>query len=171
MSTALTPAAERSLTASGRYNEARRRVTFCGYCATRFEGIAADPGSRVCPVCTMGLLVQAAKDVVPHPDQAFVLVDEGLAVCGLSRRAERVLRINETMAVGRHVADLLADVQAAADIEPGRSFMDALAAAVHGQARTEVALRPRRTSGARWWARIVPCEPRPAAMIVLTERL
>jgi hypothetical protein len=147
-------------------------VSFCGYCAARAEAVEREEGSRVCPVCNMGLLLRVADDAAPEGDQAFLVVDDLLMVRGVSRQAEGLMGITETMAIDRHVSDLLEGVDAAGEADARQGFAAALAAATHGSGgTTELALRPRRTHGVRWWARVAPCAPGPAALVVLLERL
>lgn len=117
----------------------------------------------------MGLLVQAPADVVPAADEPFVLVDDVLAVRGVSRRAERVLKLQETTAVDRPIADLFEAVDGSA--AGGADLAAALAGATRGGRSTEIVLRPRGIYGVRWWARVGPCAPGPAAVVVLAERL
>lgn len=146
--------------------EAQPALTFCGYCAARVE---AGEGSRVCPECNMGLLLRAAAGAVPETGDAFLVVDDAMAVRALSRRAEKLLGISETAAVDRHVGELLEE---AADDEAGTPRLsEALAGATRGSRIGELPLSPRNAFGVRWWARVAPCSPGPAAVVVLVERL
>jgi PAS domain-containing protein len=123
---------------------------------------------RVCPTCGMGVLLQAPGDVAPAPSDPFLIVDGSLTVCAVSRQAERLLGISETEAVHRHVAEFLG----AGDAEPPgeENFASVLTWAARGDApMRNVVVRPPNTFGVRYWARIGPCGPPPAALIVLAD--
>jgi PAS domain-containing protein len=117
----------------------------------------------------MGLLLRAAASAVPETSEAFVVVDDALAVRAVSRRAEKLLGISETAAIDRHVGDLLEEV---GDEEAGTPRLsEALAGATRGSRIGELPVSPRNAFGVRWWARVAPCLPGPAAVVVLVERL
>lgn len=139
------------------------QLWFCGHCGERAQDSPA--ASRVCPRCRLGLLLHAGPALAPRGGEAFLVLDEGLAVCAVSERAERLLAITEPNAVNRHVTELL---------EPAASERRArvsLAAAIFRAARGEgeplaVTVRPARTYGVRLRARVGPCGPRGAALLV-----
>jgi hypothetical protein len=97
-----------------------------------------------------------------------LIVDRSLTVCAVSRQAERLLGISETEAVNRHVAEFLGSGDAEA---PGdENFAAVLTWAARGDAPVRnVVVRPPNTFGVRYWARIGPCGPPTAALIVLAD--
>ena len=154
---------------------AREDVAFCGYC-----GAPASPGawesgkSRVCEHCRMGLLLSAEARLAPTPADAFLVVDEVLAVRALSARAEKLLDLPETAAVNRQVSELLvpADTspQAPASL-PAVLAQARLGGPPDGGEALQVSVRPPDVFGVRYLARIGPCRPGPATLVVLTEDL
>ena len=136
--------------------------TFCGYCGHPVE----DPGSRrsrVCPSCSMGLLLSAPADVAPRRGDAFLVVDELLRIRAVSRAVERLLGSPETALVGRQVGEVLTS----AEIVPAGVTLSALIAhAMRDETRrASAAVRPRDSYGIRFSARIVACRPGPAALL------
>jgi PAS domain-containing protein len=143
-------------------------VGFCGYCGARPAPAAADEASRVCPECQLGLVLHAAPDLAPQPEDAFLVIDEQLHVRAVSRRAERLLRVSETAAIDRPLGEFLLPADVSGDARGLR------AAVLHGMfgdhesgASFRIALRPRDTYGGRYAARVGPCRPGPAALVVL----
>lgn len=142
---------------------------FCGHCAAPGPGHGAPaPGARVCNSCGLGLLLETRKDAAPSPRDAFLVVDSFLLVQAMSRQAQTLLDIAEQSAINRPVGELLVP----ADTEPGLAggFAHAIAEAAAG--RTEAAnavVRPWNTFGVRMRARIAPCGPPRAALVVLED--
>lgn len=120
----------------------------------------------MCNTCGLGLILESRADVAPNTDDAFLVLDRSLAVCAVSRTAERLLATSEPDAVNRHVSDLL--MPAAAESEDGESLSAAVAWAARGEGgiRTTV-VRPANTFGIRLTARITSCGPHRAALLVL----
>ncbi len=145
------------------------RVVFCGHCGKPPEGDAQPEGdARVCARCHLGLLLEAPASLAPKPNDAFVVVDRSLAVCGISRRAERLLGVREVEVVDHHVTELL--VPADAEWDPARPHaLSALlvSAAAGGEEQAGAVLRPADEFGVRFNARIGPCGPSPGALVVL----
>ena len=144
--------------------------TFCGHCGQSPEpdGQEAGTDSRVCTKCGLGLMLQAPADSAPDPSDPFLVVDGALNICALSRHAERLLDITETEAVNRHVAEFL--VPADSESSSGESLASLLAWAARGETPTmQVVIRPTNTFGVRYWARIGPCGPPSAALLVLAD--
>src|SRR3954447_1246476 len=141
---------------------------FCGHC-----GRTPDPGSdarasRVCSKCGMGLLLQAPASTAPSNDDPFLVVDGALTICAVSRQAERLLGVSETEAVNRHIADFL--VPGDSESSTGENLGGLLAWAVRGETPTKnVVVRPTNTFGVRYWARVGPCGPPTAALLVLAD--
>jgi hypothetical protein len=115
----------------------------------------------------MGLVLTAPADAAPSGADPFLVVDGSLTVCAVSRHAERLLDIAETDAVNRHVGEFL--VPAEAD-STGANLASLLSRAVRDDLPPEsVAVRPANTFGVRYWARIGPCGPPRAALVVLAD--
>jgi PAS domain-containing protein len=143
---------------------------FCGHCAAPpAEGRAPAPAARVCRACGLGLLLEAPSDLVPGTQDAFLVVDSALRVQAMSRRAETLLGVPEDLAVDRPVGDLLvpADAEAGA---PGRFASAVAEAALSSDVRAHVFVRPWNTFGVRMRARVTPCGPPRAALLVLEMR-
>jgi PAS domain-containing protein len=142
---------------------------FCGHCG-RVPDRKVKPslGSRVCSKCGMGLLLQAPAAPAPSEKDPFVVVDGALTICAVSRQAERLLGITETECVNRHVAEFL--VPADAEKGKGDNLASLLAWAARGESPTgNVVVRPTNTFGVRYWARVGPCGPPTAALLVLAD--
>jgi hypothetical protein len=142
-------------------------VSFCGHCGIP-PAATIDSGSRVCGHCGLGLVLQAPADVAPHADEPFLVIDSTLSVCAVSARAERLLGTDETLAVNRHVADFIVPADANAPTAENLLVQLVDAASGSGEPRTAV-VRPRSEFGVRFRARIGPCGPPNAALLVLTD--
>jgi PAS domain-containing protein len=146
----------------------RPQKLFCGHCGRSPADSDAETPSRVCANCGMGLMLQAPADVAPSVDDPFVVVDSSLTICAVSRVAEKLLGVAETDAVHRHVGEFLvpADTEA-----PTSENLGALVAwAARGESpSTSVVVRPANTFGVRYWARVGPCGPPQAALLVLAD--
>jgi hypothetical protein len=132
--------------------------------------VAADiqPASRVCTRCGLGLMVAAPPDAAPSPEDPFLLVDGQLSICAVSRLAEELLLTSETEVVNSHIGDLL--VPADIEIAGPESLVNLIVHAARGPGETrDVVLRPAKEFGIRFWARIAPCGPPRAALIVLAD--
>jgi PAS domain-containing protein len=111
-------------------------------------------------------MLEARADIVPSPRDAFLIVDSALLIQALSREAERLLAVSEEAAVHRPVAELLQTADAEARGRIG--FAGAVAEAVAGaEDPMHAFVRPWNTFGVRMRARIAPCGPPRAALIVL----
>jgi hypothetical protein len=160
----LVPAVERDL--------AGPSVSFCSHCGTRRleAGDAPDaseaPASRVCDACGFGLMLQAGADVAPATDDAFLVLDQSLSVCAVSRAAERLLATSEPDVVNRHISDLL--MPAHSEKAGAETLALAVTWAARGDSPTRsVVVRPANTFGIRLTARIASCGPPRAALLVL----
>ena len=152
----------------GRQDRPRPEVLFCGHCGRAPEGVDILPASRVCDRCGLGLLLSAPPQAAPSVDDPFLLVDGTLSVCAVSRLAEDLLHVRETDAVNRHVTDFL--VPADAEASGPESLVTLLVHAARGDGDThDVVVRPADEFGIRYWARVGPCGPPKAALLVLAD--
>jgi len=142
-------------------------VAFCGHCGIAPAPEVA-PQSRVCGHCGLGLVLQAPADVAPRGDEPFLVIDSTLSVCAVSAGAEELLGIDETSAVNKHVVDFLVPADANAPSADNLLVLLVEAASGSGEPRTAV-VRPREEFGVRFRARIGPCGPPHAALLVLTS--
>jgi len=142
-------------------------VSFCGHCAMQPEPARHAPPSRVCGHCGLGLVLQATIDLAPHPDEPFLVIDTTLSVCAVSAAAEELLGIDETQAVNKHVADFLVPADANAPSAENLLALLVEVASGSGESRTTI-VRPRQEFGVRFRARIGPCGPPHAALLVLS---
>jgi hypothetical protein len=144
-------------------------VLFCGHCGRAAVAVdGPDPGARVCTLCNLGLLIGAPPELAPSPADPFVLVDSTLSVCGVSALAEDLLQVSETDAVNRHVTEFVVPADAEAS-GPG-DLVNLLVHAARGEGEVhEVVVRPTDEFGIRYWARIGPCGPPQAALVVLGD--
>jgi hypothetical protein len=112
------------------------------------------------------LLLEAREDVVPAARDAFLVVDASLLVQGLSFHAERLLAVAEELAVNRPVVELLvpADAEARGPASLAGAVVEAVAG---GNEPVQTIVRPWNTFGVRMRARIAPCGPPRAALLVL----
>jgi len=141
---------------------------FCGHCGRTPDPGSDVPASRVCAKCGMGLLLQAPANTAPGPRDPFIIVDGALTICALSRQAEKLLSVSETEVVNRHIAEFL--VPADAEGPSGENLASLLAWAARGETPTgNVVVRPTNTFGVRYWARVGPCGPPNAALLVLAD--
>ena len=146
----------------------RPDVHFCGHCGRSPLEADIQPASRVCTRCGLGLIVAAPPDGAPTSADPFLLVDGQLAVCGVSRLAEELLMTKETDVVNAHIGDLL--VPADVEVAGSDALINQIIHAARGSGETHhVVLRPAREFGIRFWARISPCGPPKAALIVLAD--
>lgn len=142
---------------------------FCGHCgrppAPERQPLGA---TRVCQHCDLGLVLQAGADVAPGADDAFLVVDNRLAVCALSAAAEQLLGVDETEAVNRHLGEFL--LPAEANAAGGAGLVELVlgaASAEPGAPVTRARVRPLGVFGVRFGARIGRCGPAPSAIVVL----
>jgi hypothetical protein len=140
---------------------------FCGHCAAPAPGgQPPSPAARVCGSCGFGLLLETRGDALPSERDAFLVVDGAMLIQGLSRKAEQLLAVGEELAVNRPVSELL--VAADAEARGRTSFAEAVVEAAGGNGEAVHAfVRPWNTFGVRLRARIAPCGPPRAALVVL----
>jgi PAS domain-containing protein len=117
----------------------------------------------------MGLLLETRSDAVPFPDDAFLVVDSQLIVQALSRRAESLLDHSELDVIGRPVADFLAPAELETD-GPHKLVELLRAASADSDEIRSLSVRPRGAFGIRVNARILPCGPPRAALMVLSTQ-
>jgi hypothetical protein len=141
---------------------------FCGHCGRPPEATDAQPASRVCRRCGLGLVLQAPKGVAPNAAEPFLVVDSRLTVCAVSRKAEDLLGVPETRAVNRHIGEFLLPAAAEAT-GPEDLLAQLVTAATSDEDADTVVVRPVGEFGVRYRARIGPCGPPRAALIVLGD--
>jgi hypothetical protein len=141
---------------------------FCGHCGRPPEVTEVQPSTRVCRRCGLGLVLQAPKGVAPQAGEPFLVVDSRLEVCALSRKAEDLLGVPETRAVNRHISEFLTPAAAEAT-SPEDLLTSLVVAATNEEDAHTVVVRPVGEFGVRYRARIGPCGPPKAALIVLSE--
>lgn len=146
----------------------RPQKLFCGHCGLSPTDSETETPSRVCANCGMGLMLQAPADVAPSADDPFLVVDSSLTICALSRVAEKLLGVAETDAVHRHVGEFLVPADAEAPTSENLSALVAWAARGESPS-TSVVVRPANIFGVRYWARVGPCGPPQAALLVLAD--
>jgi hypothetical protein len=142
---------------------------FCGHCAAPAPGDGVPtPGARVCSSCGLGLLLETRKDAAPSSKDAFLVIDSSLLIQAMSRTAQRLLDMTEESAINRHVAELLvpADAEAGSATGFAAAVVNAAAGVNEG---TSAVVRPWNTFGVRMRARIAPCGPPRAALVVLED--
>jgi PAS domain-containing protein len=139
---------------------------FCGHCAAPSPGDTAPaPSARVCPNCNLGLLLETRAEVVPTERDAFLVIDNALLVQAVSRRAQTLLAVTEEEAINRPISELLVSPDAEAT---GNHLATAIIDAAEGNGDPISAfVRPWNTFGVRMRARIAPCGPPRAALVVL----
>jgi PAS domain-containing protein len=150
----------------------RPQKLFCGHCGRAPDGEPstkkAEPGSRVCSSCGMGLVLHAPAEFAPSPSDPFLVVDGSLTICALSRVAEELLGVTETEAVNRHIGEFLVPGDSEAPTSENLGALLAWAARGDAPAKS-VVVRPTNTFGVRYWARVGPCGPPRAALLVLAD--
>lgn len=140
---------------------------FCGRCAAPPKSGDALPSvHRVCASCGFGLLLQARSDEVPGGGSAYLVVDSSFAVQALSHAAENYLGITEAHALNRHVTELLIPADRSAGGSANLAIALSTAARGDGPPSQATVCRSN-TFGERIRARITPCGPPPAALVVL----
>ncbi len=143
---------------------------FCGHCAAPSPSSSPPPPTaRVCTSCGLGLLLETRADTAPNPRDAFLVIDTSLLVQAMSRRAQALLELTEAEAVNRPAAELL--VAADAEAASSSSFARAIVSAAGGaQDAISAVVRPWNTFGVRMRAKIAPCGPPRAALVVLDDQ-
>jgi PAS domain-containing protein len=142
---------------------------FCGHCAAPSPSSSPPPPTaRVCRSCGLGLLLETRRDTAPGPRDAFLVIDSGMLVQAMSRRAQALLDLTEADAVNRPVAELL--VAADAENQSSTGFASAIVSAAGGAEEAVTAfVRPWNTFGVRMRARVAPCGPPRAALVMLED--
>ena len=141
---------------------------FCGHCAAPSPSSSAPPPTaRVCTSCGLGLLLETRADTAPGRRDPFLVIDTSMLVQAMSREAQTLLELTEAEAVNRPVAELLV----AADAEASSSSLARAIVNAAGGAEeaASTVVRPWNTFGIRMRARIAPCGPPRAALVVLED--
>ncbi|HWF24541.1 MAG TPA: PAS domain-containing protein [Solirubrobacteraceae bacterium] len=139
---------------------------FCSQCAAVPDQQSVSPRARACRSCGTGLLLETRADALPAAGDAFLVVNSGLRIRALSRHAETLLDARGEDLIDRPVAEFLA----AADAEtrgPGDLIAMLYAASTESDRLHAMFVRPLDAFGVRLVARIAPCGPPRAALVVL----
>jgi PAS domain-containing protein len=140
---------------------------FCGHCAAPAPGGRPPvPAARVCPECGFGVLLEARSDILPTSRDAYLVIDASLLVQAMSRSAESLLAVPEELAVNRSFTELLAPADAEAR-GAGQLAVAIAEATAQDNVVRHVLVRPWNVFGVRMRARIAPCGPPRAALLVL----
>lgn len=140
---------------------------FCGRCAAPAPGGRPPmPTARVCPECGFGVLLEARADTLPTSRDAFLVIDSSLLVQAMSRSAETLLAVPEELAVSRSFTELLAPADAEAR-GAGELAVAIAEATLQDNVVRHMLVRPWNVFGVRMRARIAPCGPPRAALLVL----
>jgi hypothetical protein len=138
---------------------------FCSYCGYPPGAGWHQRPERVCTRCKLGVVLRTLPDAAPRSSDPFVIVDERLAVRGISRQAETVLLVDEPAAADIPLNEfLVSDSGPPGDVELAR--LVALAAGGAGP-RLTLTLRTVGDAPLRFRARITSCGPPLAALLVL----
>jgi hypothetical protein len=106
---------------------------------------------------------------VPDAREPFLVIDDRLLIQAVSRQAEIMLDLNEETSVNRPVAEILEPADAEA--HGPTPLASAIAKAMSGdEGPVGAFVRPWNTYGVRMRARIAPCGPPRAALLVLETR-
>jgi PAS domain-containing protein len=121
----------------------------------------------------MGLFLRAPSHSAPAEHETFLVVDDLLRIRAVSRGAERLLGMHETQLIDSHVGEVLVPAEATPEGSARLAVLVARVAsgAERGDRAHPIAVRPRDTYGVRYAARIGPCSPDSAALIVLGDPL
>ncbi len=72
----------------------------------------------MCRSCHLGLLLETRGDLIPTARDAFLVVDSGLLIQAVSRRAENLLEITEALSVNQPLKNVLAPADAESLVHP-----------------------------------------------------
>jgi PAS domain-containing protein len=142
---------------------------FCGECAAPPSEEPVSPLAAVCGAYGMGLLLETRLDAFPSRDDAFLVVDSQLTVQTISRQAATLLGVHEDDVVDEPVAQFLGPADAEAGVPEDLLHLIHRASTDSDQ-RHSVMVRPRNSFGVRLVARIAPCGPPRAALVLLRNR-
>jgi len=104
--------------------------------------------------------------MVPTSRDAYLVIDSSLLVQAMSRSAETLLAVPEELAVTRSFTELIAPADAEAR-GAGQLAVAISEATVQDNVVRHVLVRPWNVFGVRMRARIAPCGPPRAALLVL----
>jgi PAS domain-containing protein len=154
----------------GALEEAQGWTCFCGECTAASTEEPLSPLAAVCGPYGMGLLLETRLDAFPSRDDAFLVVDSALTVQTVSQQAATLLGVSEDEIKNRPVAELLSSADAET-AQPEDLLHLVHRASTFSDERHSVMVRPRNTFGVRMIARIAPCGPPRAALVLLRSRI
>ncbi len=138
---------------------------FCSYCGYppmgRWRGLA----HRVCMRCEMGTVLRAPPGLQPRFYEPFVIVDAGLRLQAVSRRAEAMLAVQEPAAFEVPLEEFLLCRNDRDQIDLARLVGRAIAGS---KLAPRVEMRTDGDPAIEVVARIAGCGPPPAALLILT---
>ena len=154
----------------GGVDDAPGWTCFCGECAAPVSEEPVSPLAAVCGAYGMGLLLETRLDEFPRRDDAFLVVDTDLTVQTISLQAAELLGVTQREAEYRPIAELLGPAET--ETADTQSFLHLVhQASTTSDRRHSVIVRPRTAVGVRMVARIAPCGPPRAALVLLRHRL
>lgn len=135
---------------------------FCSYCGYPPVGRRRSPAHRVCVRCEMGTVLRAPPRLQPRFNEPFVIVDSRLRLQAVSHHAEVMLAVDEPAAI-----DIPLEVFLLCHTD--KDQIDLVGRAVGGsRLATTVEMRTVDHPAIEVVARIAPCGPPPAALLMLT---
>lgn len=139
---------------------------FCSRCGVGERSEAARPGAptRICQRCEDGLLLACAREALPGPGTAFMIVTSALRISAVSEAAESLFGA-ERQLLCSSLGDLIASPTGGEEI-----VRTVAAAALRNRESVVLPVRGRAKSarGAEMLARISTCGPPRAALVTLT---
>jgi len=148
--------------------EGPETVWFCTWCGARQPDIvyAGSPTGPDCVHCGNSPVRVADAYVAPLVDAPFLTIDAGSRIITISRRAVELLRVCGAEKVrGKPIGNVLLD----AEVEGGDDRLRAVTSAIAGGQRVahRLIVRPAKTFGVHYRARLAVCHPPRAALLVL----
>ncbi len=116
------------------------------------------------------MLLCASAETAPGSEDAFLILDQNMIIAAVSKRAQSLLGVSESCAIDRHIDQVLTSV------DPHHPNVETLETALARSARgqltprnLDVHVRTSKHDKIPLRARIGPCGPPPATLIVLAD--
>jgi PAS domain-containing protein len=153
----------------GRAHDTPGWTCFCGECTPTPADEPVSPLAHVCGPYGAGLLLETRLDAFPTRDDAFLVIDSRLRVQTVSRQAATLLGESEEDMIDRPVAEFLESADT--EVQEPEDFLQLIRhASTDSDERHSVFVRPQNAFGIRMIARIAPCGPPRAALVLLRSR-